>query len=73
MVIVRANRVICALTVAVNARESPCPAGYSSDLKELCVKMSLFAMGLGAIERVTGISHNTVLNWVRLAPSTDSR
>ena len=24
-------------------------------------------MGFRAIERVTGISHNTVLNWVRLA------
>ena len=48
-------------------RDSPCPAGYSSDVKELCVKMSLNGMGFRAIERVTGISHNTVLNWVRLA------
>ena len=29
--------------------------------------MSLKGMGFRAIERVTGISHNTVLNWVRLA------
>ena len=29
--------------------------------------MSLNGMGLGAIERVTGISNNTVLNWVGLA------
>ena len=29
--------------------------------------MSLNDMGFQAIERVTGISHNTVLNWVRLA------
>ena len=28
-------------------------------------------MGFRAIERVTGISHNTVLNWVRLAHSTE--
>ncbi|NEQ75592.1 MAG: IS1 family transposase [Okeania sp. SIO2C9] len=48
-------------------RDSPCPAGYSSDVKELCVKMSLNGMGFRAIERVSGISHNTVLNWVRLA------
>ncbi len=53
-------------------RSNPCPTGYSSDLKELCIKMFLNGMGLGAIERVTGISHNTVLNWVRLAPSTYS-
>ena len=52
-------------------RDSPCPAGYSSDVKELCVKMSLNGMGFRAIERVTGISHNTVLNWVRLAHSTE--
>ena len=65
MVIVRENRVICAVTVAVNCllteelrfRENPCPAGYSSDMKELCVKMSLNGMGFRAIERVTGISH----------------
>ena len=41
--------------------------GYSFDIKELCIKMSLRGMGFRAIERVTGISHNTVLNWVRLA------
>ncbi|EDZ96242.1 IS1 family transposase [Limnospira fusiformis SAG 85.79] len=38
-----------------------------SDVKELCVKMSLNGMGFRAIERVTGISHNTILNWVRVA------
>ncbi|MDT9184297.1 IS1 family transposase [Limnospira sp. PMC 289.06] len=48
-------------------RENPCPGGYSSDVKELCVKMSLNGMGFRAIERVTGISHNTILNWVRVA------
>lgn len=29
-------------------------------------------MGFRAIERVTGISHNTVLNWVRLAEAKNS-
>ena len=48
-------------------RENPCPIGLSYDLKKLRVKMSLNGMVLEAIERVTGISHNTVLNWVRLA------
>ncbi|ULB46006.1 IS1-like element ISArma2 family transposase [Limnospira fusiformis KN01] len=48
-------------------RENPCPGGYSSDVKELCVKISLNGMGFRAIERVTGISHNTILNWVRVA------
>ena len=40
---------------------------YSFDIQELCVKMTLKGMGFRAIERVTGISHNKVLNWVRLA------
>ena len=48
-------------------RENPCPIGLSYDTKQLYVKMSLNGMGLGAIERVTGISNNTVLNWVGLA------
>ncbi len=30
--------------------------GYSSDIKELCVKMSLNGMAFRAIEKVTGIS-----------------
>ena len=47
-------------------RENPCPIGLSYDLKKLRVKMSLKGIGLEAIERVTGLSHNTVLNRVRL-------
>ena len=48
-------------------RENPCPIGLSYDIKELYFRMSLNGMGLGAIERVTCISNNTVLNWVGLA------
>jgi hypothetical protein len=52
MVIVRENRITCAANVAANVRENPCPRGYSSDVKDLCVKMSLNSMGFRAIERV---------------------
>lgn len=48
-------------------RENPYPRAYSSDVKDLCVKMSLNGMGFRGIERVTGISHNSVINWVRQA------
>ncbi|ABG50466.1 Insertion element protein [Trichodesmium erythraeum IMS101] len=48
-------------------RENPCPIGYSSEVKEACLKMFLSGMGFRAIERATGISHNSVLNWVRRA------
>jgi transposase-like protein len=48
-------------------RENPQARGYSAEVKDLCVKMSLNGMGFRGIERVTGISHNSVINWVRQA------
>ncbi|WP_420800309.1 transposase-like zinc-binding domain-containing protein [Myxacorys almedinensis] len=44
--------------------------GYSEDAKQICLKMYRDGIGLRAIERSTGISHNTVSNWVRKAGST---
>ncbi|MBW4582571.1 MAG: hypothetical protein KME42_23620 [Tildeniella nuda ZEHNDER 1965/U140] len=41
--------------------------GYSNDAKKICLKMRANGMGYRAIERETGISHNTVINWVRAA------
>ena len=46
-------------------REHSQPLSYSAEVKDLCVKMSLNGMGFRGIERVTGISHNSVINWVR--------
>ena len=40
---------------------------YTQQVKALCVTMSLNGMGFRAIERVTGINHNSVINWVRQA------
>lgn len=48
-------------------RENPSPRSYSADVKDLCIKMSLNGMGFRGIERVTGINHNSVINWVRQA------
>jgi transposase-like protein len=48
-------------------RANPSPQGYSVQVKELCVKMSLNGMGFRSIERVTGINHNSVINWVHQA------
>ncbi|HEY9628669.1 MAG TPA: hypothetical protein V6C84_15320 [Coleofasciculaceae cyanobacterium] len=39
--------------------------GYSDDAKNICLKMYASGVGFRAIERATGISHNTVINWVR--------
>ena len=46
-------------------RENPQSPSYSAEVKALCVKMSLNGMGFRGIERVTGISHNSIINWVR--------
>ena len=48
-------------------RENPQAGGYSAQVKDLCVKMSLNGMGWSGIERVTGISHHSIINWVRQA------
>ncbi|MBA3921931.1 MAG: IS1 family transposase, partial [Nostocaceae cyanobacterium] len=45
--------------------ESYSSKGYSDDAKNICIKMYLDGMGFRAIARVTGISHNTVINWVK--------
>lgn len=47
--------------------ESYDPKGYSDDVKRICLKMYLNGMGFRGIERVTGINHNTIINWVRQA------
>ena len=38
--------------------------GYSSDVREICLKMYLNGMGFRAIERISGIHHTTIMNWV---------
>ena len=53
-------------------RENPQPQRYSAEVKELGVKMSLNGTSFRGIERVTGISHNSVLNWVRQAEASIS-
>jgi len=39
--------------------------GYSEETKRLCLKMYLNGMGFRGIERVTGVHHTTVINWVK--------
>ncbi len=36
-------------------------------LPEVCLRMYVNGMGFRAIERVTGVNHNTIINWVKLA------
>jgi transposase-like protein len=41
--------------------------GYQNSIKEHCLKLYVNGMGFRAIERVTGVNHNTVINWVKQA------
>ncbi|MCA6597172.1 MAG: IS1 family transposase, partial [Pseudanabaena sp. M046S1SP1A06QC] len=39
--------------------------GYSEDVRQICLRMYCNGMGFIAIERCTGIGHNTVIGWVK--------
>jgi len=41
------------------------PQGYSDEIKAQCLKMYVNGMGFRGIERVTGVHHTTVINWVK--------
>lgn len=47
--------------------ESYSPKGYSQEVKQQCLDLYRGGMGFRAIEKKTGISHNTVINWVKQA------
>ncbi len=47
--------------------ESYSPKGYSEEVKQRCLDLYREGMGFRAIEKKTGISHNTVINWVKQA------
>ena len=46
-------------------RESYEVKGYHSQVKKICLEMYLNGMGFRGIERVTGIHHTTIMNWVK--------
>jgi AcrR family transcriptional regulator/transposase-like protein len=39
--------------------------GYPSEIRHKCLELHQQGIGFRAIERQTGVSHNTVINWVR--------
>ncbi|BAY86927.1 putative transposase [Calothrix parasitica NIES-267] len=43
------------------------PKGYPEEVKQECLDLYKKGMGFRAIEKKTGISHNTVINWVKQA------
>ena len=41
--------------------------GYSDEIKKQCLTMYVNGTGFRAIERQTGVNHNTVIQWVKKA------
>jgi len=41
--------------------------GYSDEIRRICLRMYVNGMGFRGIERVTGVHHTTVINWVKQA------
>jgi insertion element IS1 protein InsB len=46
-------------------RNSYTVKGYHPQIEQFCLTMYLNGMSFRAIERVTGIAHTTIVNWVR--------
>ncbi|MEM7553503.1 MAG: TetR family transcriptional regulator [Cyanobacteria bacterium P01_A01_bin.84] len=47
--------------------ETYSPKGYPEEVKQECLDLYRGGMGFRGIEKKTGISHNTVINWVKQA------
>ncbi len=43
------------------------PRGYPDAVKQLCIRMHSNGLKYRELERLTGISHNTIILWVRQA------
>lgn len=48
-------------------RETHISQGYPPEAKDHCLKLYVNGMGFRAIERVTGVCHSSVINWVKQA------
>ncbi len=66
MVIEKVNKIISVSSVAVNSSQNINPYGYSDDVKRNCLKMYVNGMGFPGIERITGVSRTTIMDWVKL-------
>jgi CDP-glycerol glycerophosphotransferase (TagB/SpsB family) len=44
--------------------------GYSDDVKIICLRMHKNGMGFREIERVTGVNHNSIIQWAKQSENT---
>ena len=47
------------------------PRGYSVKVREICIRMRESGMKYREIEKITGVSHNTVILWMRHLRESD--
>lgn len=73
MVIGVANRIITVSPVGGSSPLSYSVKGYLDEVKQHCLTLYVNGMGFRAIERSTGVNHNTVMNWVKQSGSIVSR
>lgn len=67
MVAAVANKTTFVNSVVVSLWNSMIQKAIQMMLKESDARMYVNGMGFRAIERATGINHNTIVNWVREA------
>ena len=53
--------------------DSCSPKGYPSEMRERCLKLHIDGMGCRAVGRETGVSHNTISNWVRQETTSSTK
>jgi transposase-like protein len=41
------------------------PRGYSLEVRQICLRMREKGLSFREIERLTGVGHNTIINWIR--------
>jgi transposase-like protein len=45
--------------------ESKRRRGYPEEVKQICLRMRQSGMSYREIERLTGVNHNTIINWFK--------
>lgn len=65
MVTVAANKTTCGVTVESNLFKFYSPKRYQNSIKEQCLTMYVNGQGFRAIERISGVHRNTVINRVK--------
>jgi len=61
------SKIIFAQTAVISLLITTLPDGYPEYVKKHCLHLSVEGNGFRPRERLTGVCHNTVINWVKAA------